>query len=58
VQSMIGRVSAIVASYKLIGGSMLLGKNDQMPVLPVLGLHIQGPNGPKAYMSHNIYILV
>jgi hypothetical protein len=55
---MIGRVSAIVASYKLIGGSMLLGKNDQMPVLPVLGLHIQGPNGPKAYMSHNIYILV
>jgi hypothetical protein len=38
--------------------SFVLEKNGQMPVLPVLGLHIQGPNGPKAYMGQNIYLLL
>jgi hypothetical protein len=33
----------------------LLGKNNQMHVLAMLGLHIQGPNGPKAYMGQNIH---
>jgi hypothetical protein len=40
------------------GSDTMLEKNGQMPVLPVLGLHIQGPNGPKAYMGQNIYLLL
>jgi hypothetical protein len=39
-------------------GFFLLENNDQMSRLQMLVLHIQGPNGPKAYMGQNIHTLL
>jgi hypothetical protein len=50
-----GRGGDGIGSYD---SDTMLQYDDQMHVLSGLGLHIQGPNGPKAYIVQNIYILL